>query len=301
MKHISPNVYIEDRFSVPPPPNNRGANLGFVTTSEGIVLIDPPMLPTDAVKWRDEIAKRGEVRYIINTDQHVDHISGNSFFPGTAISHEEVIREVFTGLGTGVCGSERIEEVLANGLDAVGYLRLLVGERDPEGLALLEDFQLKAPAITFSERLNLYVGEHTFELMHLPGHTQSQIGVYIPQEKVFFAGDNVTVGTQPSLANCLPLEWVKSMEKIEAVDIDVVVPGHGTVSDRSGVRECHLFLQRCIDMVTEAIERGMSKEEAADTISFEAFSPGKRRGLAVHPGSAMQRLNVFRLYEMLSQ
>ena len=58
-------------------------------------MIDTPMLPTYAVRWRDEIAQRGDLRYLINTEYHSDHISGNYFFPGTIISHQGV-REMFT-------------------------------------------------------------------------------------------------------------------------------------------------------------------------------------------------------------
>ncbi len=299
MKQITANVYVEDQFSVPP--LCRGGNWGFLVTPEGIVMIDTPMVPRTAVKWRDDIAKRGEVHYIINTHHHVDHITGNFFFPGTVVSHEGV-KELFTAPVTSIVGSERLDEVVKIGKGLLGYIRLLVGEHDAESLPLMEDFhyQVKAPTITFSEKLNLYIGKHTIELSHLPGHTQTHIGVYIPQEKVFFSGDNFTNGTQPSLAHSYPLEWVESLRKIEDMDVDFVVPGHGEVSDRSQVREFRLFIQECIDMVKEAVKQGMSKEEAADRISFEALYPRKQHGLAVHPGSGMQRRNVLRLYEMLS-
>ncbi len=263
MKKITANVFAEDRLSVPP--KYRGDNYGFVTTSEGIVMIDTPMAPSDAIRLRDDIAKRGDVRYIINTHHHPDHITGNPFFPGTVVSHEGV-RGMFFAPATQVVTSHRLEEGFKYGEGILGFIRLLVKESAPEGLHLLENYQFKAPTITFTESLNLYVGEHTFELIHQPGHTESHIGVYIPQEKVFFAGDNFCGGTQPSLAQSLPLDWVKSLKKIEAMDIDVVVPGHGEIGDRETVREFRLFIQECIDIVKEAIKQGMSKEQAADKI-----------------------------------
>jgi glyoxylase-like metal-dependent hydrolase (beta-lactamase superfamily II) len=66
-----------------------------VTTSEGLVIIDPPMWPTHVRQWRKELAKMGEVRYLINTHHHIDHIAGNFFFPGPVIAHEGV-RKVFS-------------------------------------------------------------------------------------------------------------------------------------------------------------------------------------------------------------
>ena len=294
MKQFTANVSIEDQWSVPP--RCRGSNWGFVTTSDGIVMIDSPMVPKTALEWRDKIARKGEVRYLINTHHHVDHITGNFFFPGAVVSSQGV-KELFDAPLNKVAGSERLEEALKIGQGTLGYIRLLVGEHDATSLPLMEKhhYQLKAPAITFTERLNLYVGGQTFELMHTPGHTEAHIGVYMPQAKVFFAGDNFTNTVQPSLAYCLPLEWVESRKKIEAMDIDVIVPGHDEVSDKKKIQEFRLFIQRCIDMVRDAIEKGMSKEQAADTISFEGFYP------SVLTGPEAQRMNVLRLYEMLSK
>jgi len=67
-----------------------GCNHGFIVTSEGIVAIDSPYLPTDAVKWRDEIAKRGELCFIINTEHHRDHVTGCYFLPGIVISSQRM-------------------------------------------------------------------------------------------------------------------------------------------------------------------------------------------------------------------
>jgi len=93
-KQVTPNVFAEDQHSRPP--MYRGSTHGFVTTSEGVVMIDCPMMPSDAIRWRFEILKlnRGEVRYLINTDSHHDHTTGNGVFPGIVISSVGV-RETF--------------------------------------------------------------------------------------------------------------------------------------------------------------------------------------------------------------
>jgi len=275
VQQITPNVYVEV-FVI-----GTGCNPSFVVTLEGIVMIDTPSyLPTAAVKWRDEIAKKGEVRYILNTEYHRDHTTGNSFFSGIVVSHQG-IREEFG---------------ITNNLGSIGTpedVRQRVKEMDPEGLPLVENYQSRPPTITFTEKLNLYLGNHTFELMHLPGHTSSQVGVYIPQERVIFTGDNVANGWQPFLGDCRPLEWIESLKRIEAMDVDIVVPGHGEVGDKKTVREFRAFIQECIDEVKGAISQGMSKEEAANRISFKDRLP------AIHPEPEYQRKNVLHLYEML--
>jgi len=179
-------------------------------------------------------------------------------------------------------------------LDPAESYRLRVKELDPEGLPLLKHYQLRAPEITFSERLRIDVGGHTFELTHMPGHTKDDVCVYIPQERVFFAGDNFTNGVQPSLAQCFPLEWIESLQKIEMTDSDLIVPGHGKVGGRKDVQEFRSFIEECVERVRQAIQKGMSKEEAANQISFLDLY------IAIHPGRWQQRMNVLRLYEKLT-
>src|SRR5262249_44046003 len=65
-------------------------NNGFVTTSDGIVMMDSQHKPSDALKLKAEIAKRGQLRYIINTEPHGDHWTGNAFFDVPVIAHEGV-------------------------------------------------------------------------------------------------------------------------------------------------------------------------------------------------------------------
>ncbi len=80
MQQLTSNVFMETQI--------RGCNHGFVTTSEGVVMIDSPQMPSDALKLKAEIAKHGELRYIINTEPHGDHWTGNAFFDAPVIAHE---------------------------------------------------------------------------------------------------------------------------------------------------------------------------------------------------------------------
>ncbi len=291
MRQLTANVYINEESGVYP--KFRGCDSGFVTTSEGIVMIDSPMLPTDAIRWREEIAKRGQVRFIISTHHHLDHIAGNFFFPGSVIFHDGC-REIYAlpltrELDSDVPG----EPPTVVTLDPAESYRLRVRELDPEGLPWLKNYQLRAPEITFSKRLRLDVGGHTFDLTHMPGHTKGDVCVYIPQEGVFFAGDNFTEGVQPSLSQCLPLEWLGSLQKIEQIDFDLIVPGHGKAAGKKDVQEFRYFIEKCVERVREAVQKGMSREEAADRISFlDLCTP-------IHPGPWQQRMNVLRLYDQL--
>ncbi|MFC2009867.1 MBL fold metallo-hydrolase [Chloroflexota bacterium] len=300
MKQITRNIFTEDQFSVPPA--LRGCNPSYVTTSDGIVVVDGPMHPIDSIRWRNEfLAKCWEVKYIINTHHHVDHITGNAFLPGAIISHQGVFDMFDPNIPAALAvAADRVEEIENTEYPLAAYTKLLLGEREEINYTLLEGYKPRRPTITFNDELTLYSGEHSFKCYHMPGHTPSHIGVYCPEEKVFFAGDNFTTKTQASLAHCLPLEWVESLKKVEAMDINLVVPGHGEVCEKSIIPEFRHFIETCIEMVQDALKKGMSKEETADDLNFENLYPGGGGAEAVHPGAKMQRRNVLRLYEVLS-
>src|SRR5260221_5336479 len=81
LERVTPNVWTTTKL--------RGCNPSFVTTSDGVVVIDTPQLPTRAVAMRAEAEAHGPIRYLINTEHHVDHIFGNYWFKGvTVVNHQ---------------------------------------------------------------------------------------------------------------------------------------------------------------------------------------------------------------------
>jgi glyoxylase-like metal-dependent hydrolase (beta-lactamase superfamily II) len=267
MQKITENVYVETGV--------RGCNHGIVITSEGVVMIDTPMVPSDAMRWRDEIAQFGPVRYIVNTEPHIDHFSGNSFFKGTIVGHEGTRAAILVA--------------------SVEQLKGMLKRTAPESLSLLEGFSFRPPTITLSEQLTLYLGKHTFKLTNMPGHTPFQVMVYIPEERVVFTSDNV-VREMPFLHQALPYQWLDSLKKIEELEADVLVPGHGSVCDRSYLPEMRAIIQAWIDAVTTAINKGMSLEETQDKISMLDRFPGASQD---EFKLQVQRMNVAHLYEVL--
>jgi len=264
------NVYVETGF--------RGANVGFVTTEQGVVMIDSPQRPTNALAWRKEIADRGPVRYLINTESHSDHFTGNFFFATTVVAHEKTRQAMLA-----VDRSQIIERI---------------AEIDPEGFSLATDYELRAPSITFSERLTLYLGSHSFHLLHLPGHTAGETGVFVPEERVVFTGDNVFCRVQTFLHEADPFAWLESLKRIGELEVDYIVPGHGEVCDKSYLGEQADFIMEWMETVRRAIERGWSKEEAMARISFLDRYPMSIGIEAMGP--ELQQMNVSRLYDVLA-
>jgi glyoxylase-like metal-dependent hydrolase (beta-lactamase superfamily II) len=269
LRKIAKNVYTETNF--------QGCNPGFVVTSDGVVMIDTPQMPTDAVKWRNIIAKYGPVRYLINTEPHGDHFTGNYYFKGTVVAHEGTRQAIVA------TSAEQTKQRMK--------------QSSPDDYALMKRFKFRPPTVTFTDELMLYVGGHTLKLFNIPGHTLYQIAVYIPEEKVVFTSDNVFYKVQPWLQQAVPFEWLESLNRLETLDADVLVPGHGEVCDKTYLPEMRRNIQLWIDVVTEAIKKGWSVEDAQERITLPIKYPSLPGNEAMD--QMVKRMNVARLYAIL--
>jgi len=234
VQQLTRNVFVETQV--------RGCNFGFVTTSDGIVMIDSPHKPSDALKLKAEIEKRGRLRYIINTEPHGDHWTGNGFFDAPVVAHEGVRTRIF---------NTDMEQHVAR-----------VGTFGPEEPKLLVGYVPNAPVITFKNGMTLHVGEHTFEMIHMPGHTLYQAAICIKEEGVVFTSDNIFHKVQTWLHEAQPDLWLESLELLRKLDEEVFVPGHGTVCGKNYLDEQGSFILEWKDYVKNAIDQGMTKDEA---------------------------------------
>lgn len=271
MIQVTKNVYVETGLLA--------CNLGCVTTKEGVVMIDTPMQPTDAVKWRDDARKKGEIRYLINTEEHGDHWLGSHFFPGIVITHQETRDKLAK-----VSAAEVIERVK---------------RRDPAGVSLMKGFQVRLADITFAESMNLYLGEHTLKLFHLPGHSTGGIGVHIPEERVVFTTDIVFHKMKSWLTESEPSHWLASLKKLGELDVDVIVPGHGALCKKDYLEEQASIVQGWVGAVRSAIKQGLSLEEAQARISSPDPYP-KQAGTPMTE-SELNKTIIARLYQLFSK
>ncbi len=266
MLKITENVYVQIGV--------RGANVGCIATQEGVVMVESPMFPEDALKLRDEIAKIGQVRYLINTEPHHDHTTGNYYFPGIVVGHE---------------GTRK--QVLATSIDQI---KEMLQAAAPNSLPLDKDFHFRPPTITFSQSLTLYLGKHTFKLINLPGHTPGETAVFIPEEKVVFTGDNVVSGTMPFLHEAVPYAWLDSLKQLQQLDVDYIVPGHGNVCGKSYLSEMFATVQAWIEAVKEALAKGQTLEEAQKSIKMYERFPGDKQRMVW-----AQNMSLTHLYNVL--
>ena len=264
MQNISPNVYAETKFA--------GCNPGFIVTSGGVVMSDTPQVPTDALKWREAIAKFGLVRYIVNNEPHGDHVTGNYFFKGAVISHEGT-RQAILKYSSAEAG-ERYKT--ASPADYAKY---------------------RPPTITVTDEMTIYLGNHTIRIMHLPGHTPYQLGVYVPEEKVLFTADNVLYKFPVYMQHAEPFAWIESLKKMAKLDVEFIVPGHGEVCTPAYLPEMIARVQEWIDAVEVLVKKGMTLAEVEKNFTFRDRIPPQTGREAMAP--MVLKANITRLYEVL--
>jgi cyclase len=260
MEQVTANVYTNTRI--------RGCNPSYVVSSDGVVVIDTPQLPTKAVAMREEAESHGPIRYVINTEHHVDHIFGNWYFrgAGTVVNHRALYERfmvVFPELDPFAYAYESVPGDNPKGTDL----------DDPEGVSLWPDRDeyYRDPnkgRIVFTGDLTLRVGEHTFDLLHTPGHTPGQLAVHVPEERVVFTGDTIFSGCQTWLMTSDVDQWLAALERIGTLDVDLIVPGHGPVVPKSylAVQRAHLLAWK--SAVAAAIAKGWSREETIARVDF---------------------------------
>ena len=239
MQQLTSNVFVETQV--------RGCNFGYVTTSDGIVMIDSPQKPSNAMKLKAEIESKGQLKYIINTEPHGDHWTGNAFFDAPVIAHEGVLTRML---------NTDMEAHVAR-----------VATYGPEEAKLLEGYQANTPIITFKNGMTIHVGDHTFQMIHMPGHTLYQAAILIKEEGVVFTSDNIFRGVQTWLHEANPDLWLVALESLRKLDENIFVPGHGEVCDKGYLDEQGSFIMEWAEYVKDGINQGMTKDEAVANLT----------------------------------
>ena len=227
--------------------------------------IDTPQLPTRAIAMRAEAETHGPIRYLINTEHHVDHIFGNYWFKGVPVVNHQGLYDNFMDPNAA--------------LDPFAYALEAIPTDDPEAAPLIPDRDVyyqdpNKGTVVFTGDLTLRVGDHTFHLLHTPGHTPGQLAVHVPEERVVFTGDTIFSEVQTWLMTSNVDQWIEALERIRQLDVDRVVPGHGPVQPLSYVDTQRAVLLAWKAAVADAVAKGWTREETVERIRFDdAFGP----------------------------
>ena len=241
MRRITEHVFAEIYFW--------GCNPGFITTSDGVFMVDTPQQPLDAVRWRERLQEFGPLRHMVNTEPHQDHIRGNAYFPGVEVIGQQRL-------------VARYQEMLPT--ITATQLRETLMTVDPDSVWLFNhpDYPPNPPTRTFTDSLSLQLGQHDIQLIHHPGHTPPQTSVFLPQEGVVFTGDNIFYHCKTFVQEADPWEWLRALDDIARLDVETIVPGHGEPCGKGYLPQQAQILHNWIGVVSKYVERGLTEDEA---------------------------------------
>ena len=231
------------------------SNAGLVVGADGAVAVDALMVPSMTRRLVAAIKKttRKKVRSLINTHHHLDHTGGNGFFRGATI------------VATAKCRAE-----LAPGFPPVPLLQRFM-PRFAREFARLEPV---LPTVTFEDRLVMHDGERELHLWHpgTPAHTSGDALVYLPRERLIFAGDLAFHYVTPLAFQGHVGQWIAAADRVLALEADVIVPGHGPIGTRKELTLMRDYLALVRRESKTRFDAGMPAEAAARDIKLGVYA-----------------------------
>jgi cyclase len=245
-REVVPNVFVETEY--------HGANVAYIVTGEGVILIDTPMLPEEARHWLAKIQKQTDqdILYIVNTDHHRAHVIGNQYFPmATVIAHEHAWKEMKSY-------GDSFRTRLIN----------MYRDRIPEAVAeWKERLEIIKPEVTFTGRTILFKGDKEIHLIPLGGHTPATTVVFFPNEKLLFTGDLVVTNRPPFLSQGNTKQWLQALTYLRKLRYNVLIPGHGELTGKEATEKMSNYLRLVRRKVRSAYRSGLPKADTARSLS----------------------------------
>jgi glyoxylase-like metal-dependent hydrolase (beta-lactamase superfamily II) len=252
------------------------SNTAIIESDDGAVIVDTHSKPSAARvivdRLRDITAR--PVRYVVNTHFHWDHWHGNEVYPA-AYPGAEIITNQLTREAMVKKGLKRIQDHVRQVPAEIARIRAdLAAAATAEQRATLQaDLRLAEsylaevramkpalPTMAFERTMTLYRRDREIQLLYLGrAHTEADVFVYLPKEKVVITGDAV-IGWTPFMGDGYPEEWVTTLDRLAELEWDTLIMGHGEPAGRDWLRTFRGYIH---DMV------GAVREEAARVASVE--------------------------------
>jgi glyoxylase-like metal-dependent hydrolase (beta-lactamase superfamily II) len=179
---------------------NNAGNVAVMPTSEGVLLVDDKFDQDgpDILAKVKAISDK-PIKYILNTHQHGDHTGGNAFMlmntPAEILIHRNARANMVAGKQPGL------------------------------------------PQVTYADDAQVFLGGKEVSAHHLGrGHTNGDAVILFPSERVLHTGDLFVNGSAPFIdysAKGSIVEWDKTLDRVLALDFDIVIPGHGPVAKKA--------------------------------------------------------------------
>jgi len=211
----------------------------YIVGTKGIAVVDGHYCQSGTMDWlKQEIEQRHQmpVRYVILSHDHQDHNCNSGVFADTATA---------------------------------------IGHRNIVAHLVRENRNSMIPEITFETNMVVDLGGVVVNLLYLgPSHSDNLIQVHIPAEKVLIAIDMAKGRSLfPDYRDMDVHSTLKIMRQLALLeDVEIVLPGHGEISDQQNFRDAHRYLQALHDEVLALMVDDKTLPEMRELIKMEEFS-----------------------------
>jgi cyclase len=232
--------------------NNAGIHVG----ERGVTLVDTAFTARRGRALRDAIGglTGKPVQTIVNTHHHGDHTYGNCVFPAATVVGHDLCRDA----------------VIEGGLETTGWF---------PGVDW-GDIDIVPPTITFSQSLTLYCDGDQAVLRHLgPAHTSNDVIMWVPGQKLLFAGDLLFNGGTPFVVMGSVQGLIDALTEVSKLAPATIVPGHGAVCDADVIDDQLAYLRFVQEVAKSGYGAGQEPLELArrtDLGKFAAWTDTER-------------------------
>jgi glyoxylase-like metal-dependent hydrolase (beta-lactamase superfamily II) len=203
---------------------------------------------------------------LVNTHANGDHTHGNALLPNAEVIASAAAAREMAELPPAMV-ARLMAGATAGALGAAG--EMLAEVFAPFDLASARG---RMPTRTFDPLLELQVGEKAVTLRRLgPAHTAGDVVVYLPGERAVFTGDILFVDVTPIIWAGPVGNWLAACDWILGLDVESIVPGHGPLTDKAGVRRVQDYLRYVDREARLRFAAGMPAGEAAVDIALGEF------------------------------
>ena len=247
------------------------SNAGLVVDGEAALLVDTlydeRLTGEMLASMRDAAGVSArDIDLLVNTHANGDHTYGNGLVEGaTVIASAASARQMDEEM------PPQAMAALLQQKDALGllgeYAYACFGAFDYEGISL------KQPDRTFAGELILEVGGKQVHLIEVgPAHTAGDVLVHVPSDRTVFTGDILFIDGTPIMWEGPVGNWIRACDRILEMDVEAIVPGHGPITDKQGVRDVKEYLAYIDREARARFDAGLSEEQAVKDIDMGRYS-----------------------------
>lgn len=215
--------------------------------------------------YRAALPTASKIGTLVNTHSNGDHTFGNQLVAGARMIASRACAEEMA--------QRRPEERTRMMRRWQDYGAAGTAAHDLYGkLFDFEGLVYTPPTETFERELTIRVGAKEVRLLNVgPAHTRGDVLVYVPQDRTVFTGDILFIGGHPAVWAGPVANWIRACDIILGWDVETIVPGHGQITDKDGVRGLRQYFEYLSAEARKRFDAGMDEAAAARDIALDRY------------------------------